>query len=88
VSGVQKSTVLRGVSVSGVGRLRALRVRTEFPKSASPQYPREVLALAMNELRRAAEAKKCRRIARRLANLAEGKCERVTWRRKNLRGVC
>ena len=33
----------------------------------------------MTELRRAAEAKKGLRIAQRLAILAEGKAERVTW---------
>jgi hypothetical protein len=42
----------------------------------------------MNELRRAAEAKKGMRIAQRLAILAEGKAERVTWSsQKSLRGV-
>ena len=96
MSGVQKSVQWRGVGSGGVevsilGPFRSLRVRPAFALSSaeSRQSPREVLAFTMNELRRAAEAKKYRRIARRLATLAEGKCERVTWSsRKSLRGVC
>lgn len=91
VSGVQKSVQLRGVRVSGVGQLHALSARSAFASSASEsrQSPRDVLASAIQELRRAAEAKKGRRIAQRLATLAEGKSERVTWSsRKSLRGVC
>jgi hypothetical protein len=43
----------------------------------------------MEHLRRAAEAKRGMRIAKRLADLAEGKAERVKWSsRKSLRGVC
>lgn len=96
MSGVQRSVQLRGVCVSGVGQLRPLRVSSEFASSQFllhqcelRQSPRKVLALAMQELRRAAEAKKGMRIARRLALLAEGKPERVTWSsRKSLRGGC
>ena len=96
VSSVQKSAPVRGVHVSGVGvsgvpsRLRSSSTRSAFALSEceSRQSPREVLAFAMNELRRAAEAKKGKRIAQRLAILAEGKHERVTWSsRKSLRGV-
>jgi hypothetical protein len=88
VSGVQKSVQLRGVGVSGV---RPLRARSAFALSQceSRQSPRDVLAFAMKQLRQAAEAKKGMRIAQRLAKLAEGKPERVTWSsRKSLRGVC
>jgi hypothetical protein len=91
VSGVQKSVQLRSVGVSGVGQLRPLRARSAFAlsKYESRQSPREVLALAMKQLRQAAEAKKGLRIAQRLAKLAEGKPERVSWSsRKSLRGVC
>lgn len=91
VSGVQKSVPLRSVRVSGVGQLHALSARSAlaFSPSESRQSPREVLASAIQELRRAAEAKKGMRIAQRLATLAEGKSERVTWSsRKSLRGVC
>ena len=90
VSGVQKRVLLRSVDVSGVGQLRSLRVRSAFvlPQCEARQSPREVLAFAMTELRRAAEAKKGLRIAQRLAILAEGKSERVTWSsQKSLRGV-
>ena len=96
VSSVQKSVPVRGVHVSGVRvsgvpcQLRSLSTRSAFALSEceSRQYPREVLAFAMNELRRVAEAKKGKRIAQRLAILAGGKCERVTWSsRKSLRGV-
>jgi len=96
VSGVQKSLQLRSVGVSGVGvssvgQLRPLRPSSAFAlsKYESRQSPREVLALAMKQLRQAAEAKKGLRIAQRLAKLAEGKPERVSWSsRKSLRGVC
>lgn len=96
VSGVQKSVQLRGVGVSSVcmsslGQLRPLRARTAFALSQyeSRQSPRNVLALAMKQLRQAAEAKKGVRIAQRLAKLAKGKPERVSWSsRKSLRGVC
>lgn len=96
VSSVQKSVQLRGVCVSGVGELGLLRVSSEFASSQFllrqcelRQSPRKVLALAMQELRRAAEAKKGMRIAKRLALLAEGKPERVRWSsQKSLRGVC
>jgi hypothetical protein len=96
VSSVQKSVPVRSVHVSGVrvsgvpSRLRSSSTRSAFALSVceSRQSPREVLAFAMNELRRVAEAKKGKRIARRLATLAEGKHERVTWlSRKSLRGV-
>ena len=94
MSSVQKSVQLR--SVSGVGQLRLLRASSEFASSQcqlrhgeSRQSPKKVLALAMKQLRRAAEAKKGMRIAKRFALLAEGKSERVTWSsRKSLRGVC
>jgi hypothetical protein len=91
VSGVRKSVQLRGVEVRSVESLRPLRSRpVAFPEVASCKTPREVLAFAMKELRRAAEAKKGQRIARRLAALAEGKSERASsWSsRKSLRGVC
>jgi hypothetical protein len=93
VSGVLSSVQLRRVRVSSVPQLRPLCVRPAFALSqyeyASRQSPRVVIALAMEQLRRAAEAKKGTRIAQRLANLAEGKVERVTWlSRKSLRGVC
>ena len=96
MSSVQKSVQLRSVHVSGVRvsgvpcQLRPLSTRSAFvlPEYASRQSPREVLALAMTELRRAAEARKGLRIAQRLAILAEGKAERVTWSsQKSLRGV-
>ena len=91
MSSVQKSVQLRSVHVSGVPcQLRPLSTRSAFASSVceSRQSPREVLTLAMNELRRAAEAKKGMRIAQRLAILAEGNAERVTWSsQKSLRGV-
>lgn len=96
MSSVQKSVQLRSVHVSGVRmsgvpcQLRPLSTRSAFASSVceSRQSPREVLTFAMNELRRAAEAKKGMRIAQRLAILAEGKAERVTWSsQKSLRGV-
>jgi hypothetical protein len=96
VSSVQKSVPVRSVHVSGVRvsgvpcRLRSLSTRSAFALSEceSRQSPREVLAFAMSELRRAAEANKGKRIAQRLAILAEGKHERVTWSSpKSLRGV-
>lgn len=96
MSSVQKSVPLRGVGVSGVrvssvGQLRPLRARSAFALSqcVSRQSPRDVLAFAMKQLRQAAEAKKGLRIAQRLAKLAGGKPERVSWSsRKSLRGVC
>ena len=99
VSGVPKAVQLRGVDVSsvrarsvGVRSVSSLRLLSLRPESAfaSSTSPREVLAFAMKELRRAAEAKKGSRIAKRLAALAEGKCERASsWSsRKSLRGVC
>jgi hypothetical protein len=91
VSSVQTGVRLRSVDVSGVGAVRSWSVRSAyaFPEYASRKAPREVLALAMAELRRAAEAKKGMRIARRLATIAEGRVERVTWSsRKIRRGVC
>ena len=96
MSSVQKSVPVRSVHVSGVRvsgvprQLRSLSTRSAFALSVceSRQSPREVLAFAMNELRRAAEAKKGKRIAQRLAILADGKHERVTWSsQKSLRGV-
>ena len=91
MSSVQKTARLRSVPVSGVScQLRSLSLRTAFalPEYESCQSPRKVLALAMTELRRAAEAKKGLRIAQRLATLAEGRSERVTWSsQKSLRGV-
>lgn len=90
--GVQFSGVrLRSVPVRGVGQLRGVRVRSALalPDGQSHQSPREVLSVALNELRRAAEARKFSRVARRLAALAEGRIERITWSsRKSLRGVC
>lgn len=88
MSGVRKSVQLRGVEVRSVESLRPRSVA--FPEVASRKSPREVLAFAMKELRRAAEAKKGQRIAERLAALAEGKRERASsWSsRKSLRGVC
>lgn len=95
MSGVRKSVQLRGVPEFGVGSLRPLSVlcpRSDvaFSECESRKSPREVLAFAMGELRRAAEAKKGLRIAKRLATLAEGKRERASsWlSRKSLRGVC
>jgi hypothetical protein len=91
VSGVRKSVELRGVEVRSVASLCQLSLRpVALPEVASGKAPREVLAFAMKELRRVAEAKKGQRIARRLAALAEGKCERASpWSsRKSLRGVC
>lgn len=91
MSGVRKSVQLRGVEVRSVESLRPLRSRpVAFPEVASCNSPREVLAFAMKELRRAAEAKKGQRIAQRLAALAKGKSERASsWSsRKSLRGVC
>jgi hypothetical protein len=82
---------LPGVPVRGVGRLRcrSTRAALALPDGQSHQSPREVLSVAMNELRRAGEAKRFSRIARRLAVLADGRSERVTWSsRKSLRGVC
>ena len=81
VSSVQKSVQLRRVAVSAVGELRSVSTRSALALCdyKSRQSPREVLGLAMHELRRAAEAKKSMRIARRLASLAEGKTERVSW---------
>ena len=93
VSSVQKVVSLRSGVVSGVRPLCASRVRPAFVLSqyeyVSRQSPRAVIALAMEQLRRAAEARKGTRIAQRLASLAEGKVERVTWSSlKSLRGVC
>ena len=91
VSGVRKFGELCPVELRSVASLRSLSLRpVEFPEVASRKAPREVLAFAMKELRRAAEAKKGQRIARRLAALAEGKRQRASaWSsRKSLRGVC
>ena len=91
VSSVQKNVPLRSVGVSGVSQLRSLRMRSALvlSKRESHKFPRDVLAFAMEQLRRAAEAKRGMRIATRLAALAKGKPERVKWSsRKSLRGVC
>jgi hypothetical protein len=92
VSGVRVSSLqLRDVRVSGVQQLRGVRLRSALalPESRLHQSPREVLRATMHELRRAAEAKRFLRIAGRLAGLAKGRTERVTWSsRKSLRGVC
>ena len=90
--GVRMSTVggSRDVRVSGVGQWRCVsaRLALALPDGQSHQSPREVLGVAMNELRRAAEAKRFMRLARRLADIAEGRIERVTWSsRKSPRGV-
>ena len=85
---------LRGVRVGCVHQLRGVRSALALPDGLSHQSPREVLSVAMQELRRAAGARKFSRVARRLAALAEGRSERVTWSsrtwpsRKSLRGVC
>ena len=82
---------LRGVPVRGVDRFPCVSVRSALalPDDQLHQSPREVLSVAMNELRRAGEAKRFQRIARRLAAVAEGRSQRVTWSsRKSLRGVC
>lgn len=93
VSGVRVSGLqhLPGMRVSGVQQLRDVRLRSALalPDGRLHQSPREVLRATMHELRRASEAKRFMRIARRLAGLAEGRTERVTWSsRKSLRGVC
>jgi hypothetical protein len=86
VSGLQQ---LPGVRVSGVQQLRDVRSALALPDGRLHESPREVLRATMHELRRASEAKRFLRIARRLAGLAEGRTERVTWSsRKSLRGVC
>lgn len=89
-SGVEPSSSVR---VSGVQQLRGVRSRSALafalPDVRLHQSPREVLRATMHELRRAAEAKRFLRIARRLAGLARGRTERVLWSsRKSLRGVC
>jgi hypothetical protein len=72
---------LRGVSLR--------HALASFPDGQSHQSPREVLSVAMNEIRRAAEARKFARVARRLAGLAQGRSKRVTWSSvKSPRGVC
>ena len=89
MSSVRKAVALRA-GVSGVSSLRPLRMRpVSCVECEHHQYPRDVLALTMMGLRRAAEARKGKRIVRRLAALGEGKVERVTWSsRTSLRGVC
>jgi hypothetical protein len=97
VRSVQKSVLLPSAGAKCVPGLSSVSVRPAFLLSAcelrqSPREvlaPREVLGLAMQALRRAAEAKKSMRIASRLASLAEGKPERTAWfSPKSIRGVC
>jgi hypothetical protein len=82
---------LRGVRVRGVDQLSRVTARSALalPDGLPHQSPRKVLSVAMNELRRAAEANRFERVARRLAALAEGRSKRITWSsRKSPRGVC
>ena len=58
--------------------LRSISTEYAFklaPGSRPHQLPRHALGPALMELKRAAEAKKCQRIAGRLAALAEAKAE-------------
>lgn len=98
MSGVARLRSLRsggvalcGVRASSVQRFSSVRSCSALalPEGRLHQSPREVLRATMHELRRAAEANRFSRIARRLAGLAEGKKERVAWSsRKSLRGAC
>lgn len=77
MSGVQKGVSLRA-SGACVSRFVPLRPRSlVLVEYGYHQSPCDVLALAMNELRRAAKARKNKRITRRLAAIAEGRTERV-----------
>ena len=67
VAGVEKRPELR---VSEFASVRASQVR---------QSPRMALAPAFEALRRAAEARKCRRIARRLASFTGERVRQRSW---------
>jgi len=87
VSSVQKF----GVRVGGVGLLSEVGRRIAFPTSkfVARQSPKMVLSPAFEALRRAAEAKKGMRIARRLAGFAARRPRQRSWSSAKIpRGVC
>lgn len=93
MSSVQKSRILvadvREWRDVGVGPLRGVRVRAVFASESELRAcPKVALAPAFEALRRAAEAKKCARIAGRLATLAVGQPRQSSWSsRKKQSGV-
>lgn len=81
--------LLRNVSVlRRVSELRCVGKRTALvafesvsveSESVPRQSPRMILTPAFEALKRAAEAKKCQRIARRLAGFAGGRVRQSSW---------
>lgn len=82
VSSVQKNSVrvagVREWRDVGVGPLRGVSA-VFASESQLRACPRVALAPAFEALRRAAEAKKCARVAGRLAALAEGQPRQSSW---------